>query len=143
MKKRTTKERVEDFINEIDWMFQVNNHNKKIIFMDKDEDTPDGDQFCGEIFYNEEYQIIEVKLWPIFETRTREEQRKILLHEMCHIINTDSKAALCHALEGKLTHTRRITEINEKATSVIENIIDRLLTDRLTYAKKAYEKYLK
>jgi hypothetical protein len=129
-------------MNAIDWMFQINGYDKDIVMKDCDESNGEG-RHLAEIRTEVDYQKVTVTIWPLFKTFSLEAQRKILLHELCHVINADSRRAKIESLDGKLTHEQRCKEINEEATSKIENILDRLLTGNLKYAKKAYEDYLK
>lgn len=140
MKHPTKKEskRVQDFLESIDWFFALNNFDREIVI--KEQDT---DNIAAEFSFREEYQSVTVKIYPCFWTHSLADQRKMLLHELCHSITLPSKAVAYGLLDGKLTTFDRIKDINEEATSKIENMLDSLLRGRKTYAKKAYKDYLK
>lgn len=135
MKKYDKK--IIELLEKFDWMFQTTYHDKKISIMKEDEDGK-----MAEIVYVQEYQQIEVRVYPLFFKHSKGEQRKALLHEMCHVINAPSKRISSELLEGKLITPEQIRMANEEATSKIENLLDRLLTGGLGYAKQAYKKYL-
>jgi len=135
MKKE--KQRIINFLNSIDWMFQTNNFDKELIWQKEDKDN-----IQAEIIIIEKYQKLEVYIYPRFFKEKLESQRKILLHELCHILTDKQKSCSWDLLSGKLKTFDEIKHINEQSTSQIENILDGLLQGRLTYAKKAFNKYL-
>ena len=129
--------RIIKFLEEIDWLFNLNNFDRKITLKKEDDENK-----CGEIIYDEIYQTNTINLYPCFFKQKLEEQRKILLHELIHSITLPSKIAMTELLNGYLITPQRINSINEIETSKIENIIDGLLQNRLSYSKKAYKNYL-
>src|SRR3990167_10464390 len=137
MKKHSTK-RVVEFLNAIDWFFDLNSYDKEVIC----KDVANGN-VIAEITCDDVYRWVQVRLYPVFFTKTLEEQRKALLHEFCHSITLPSKDAMCELADGKLITPQRINSINETATSRIENMLDVLFRGRATYAPKAYADYLK
>lgn len=139
-KNERNKTRIQNFLNAIDWLFQVNNFEKEIIFKEKDD--PDR-EIAAQILFREDYQDITVYIYPCFLKEPKDKQRKILLHELCHSITIPTKTALYDFIDGKFVTPERIRELNEQETSKIENILDGLLRGRLRYAKAAYENYLK
>ena len=140
MKKNLSKneKRIQEFLEKMDWLFCTNNHDRIIIWKEKDKDD-----VAAQITYNEEYQSIDIDIYPCFFTQNLETQRKTLLHELIHSITLPSKIALQDFLDGKFITPQEIRKINETETSKIENIMDGLLRGRLKYAVKAYKEYLK
>jgi hypothetical protein len=136
MKKKI--KRIYNFLQQIDYLFSLNNFEKKVAEADKDEGGK-----MAEFHFEENYQRCTLIIFPRFFEESLEEQRKCLLHELCHSITIPSKSGMCELAEGKLVTPQQVDEINEKETSIIENILDRLLRDKLEYAKKAYGDYLK
>lgn len=132
------KKKITDFFEAIDLLFQINNFSKTIICKEQDDEKK-----CAEIFLDIPYQTIEISIYPVFFRRTQKEQRKDLLHELCHCITLPTKIALHDLLSGKLIPSHILQNINEEATSKIENILDGLLQGRFKYATKAYSDYLK
>lgn len=141
-KKRTTEQRVKQFLYEIDWMFQLNNFDKTVTIKEHDAEE-DGCNKVAKIYYESKYQRVEVEIYPIFKTYSIDKQRKVLLHELCHVIAAESKRAMMGLLSGELTPENKVTEINETEVSKIENILDMLFRGKLQYAKQAYANYLK
>lgn len=132
------KRRVDELIHQFSWFFQVNQFDKILIYCEKDEDNR-----AAEITLDEPYQRITIRIYPVFFTETLSEQRKALLHEFCHIITLPEKTALHALLDGKLVTPDRIKDLNETATSRIENLLDRLLQNKSKYVATAYAEYLK
>lgn len=138
------KKRIEDFIVGISWMFQINNYEKEIIFEEKNKKAEDETrEVQAEVDICEKYQTITIRLYPRFFDLSLDEQRKTLLHELCHCLTGSSNILLQDFYNGKFVTPQQINSSNERETSQIENILDRLLTNRLNYAKKAYNNYLK
>ena len=140
MKKNDTK-RVENFLESIDWLFNLNNFDRTII-LPKENEVFDSGTATAKIEYDIDYQTVDITLFPFFFERSLEDQRKTLLHELCHSLSFDSKRAINDLIDGKLVTKKRMIEIDEKMTSKIENILNGLLDGRLMYAKKAYADYL-
>lgn len=134
--------RAKKFVEEFRWMFDVSMYEIKFYVKHTDEEK-DGGVTSASIEIDEKYQTIDINLYPIFFTKNLETQRKIMLHEMCHIISTPLQDAAESLLAGKLITDEAISAASEKSTSRMENIIDALLKGNLTYAKDAYKDYLK
>jgi hypothetical protein len=141
MNKSTRK--IIAFFEAIEWMFGLNIYTRSIINVRDDLDISDTTQACARIYFDNTYKTIEIKLFSLFYKQSLEMQRKTLLHELCHTITSDSLLCMEHLHKGKLYTPEQINRINEKETSIIENLLDRLLCNNLKYAKKAYREYLK
>ena len=105
--------------------------------MEKDEDN----RMC-EIKMEEDYQRLGLTIYPIFFNHSAEEQRKALLHEMCHTFTIPLSMLNKEILEGTFHSRNEMDFAHERACSKIENVLDALLQGRLRYASKAYKKYL-
>jgi hypothetical protein len=138
MKNSKTIKKVREFLDDIDWLFSISNFDREIKIKEQD----DGD-IIAEFHYEEDYQRLTLTLYPRFFKDPPTEQRKTLLHELCHSLTLPSKQALHDLLNGKLIVGDQIQKINETETSKIENILDRLLQGKLQHAQKAYSNYLK
>lgn len=130
--------RIQKLLESLDWMFQINNLQRDMVLKEKDEENK-----AAEVVYDESYQNITINIYPCFFEHDLKNQRKMILHELCHTITLPSKLALHDFLDGKLVTPDAIYRINEKATSKIENLLDSLLRGKLQYASKAYKEYLK
>ena len=132
-------ERIENFLENIQWLFQIQNYDRKFSILKAD----DGEK-KAEIHYDEEYQTIKISLYPLFFKSKLEDQRKILLHELCHTLTLPQKILFFDFIDGTKTATKdQSIFLNERETSQIENIIDGLLQGKFTYAKKAYRDFIK
>lgn len=132
-------ERVRKFLGDIDWFFSINNFHREIIVKDSD----DAEGVAAEFYFDKKYQHIEISLYPLFFRLDQEEQRKCLLHELCHSFTLDSKEVAHNMLRGIATDEKRIASINEEMTSKFENLLHGLLIGKYRYAKRAYRDYLK
>jgi len=146
MKKKTPSERqkqkIYDFLKIIDCVFGVNNYSKKINFAEKDLDCEEKG-VTADIITNHKYRRITLTLYPLFWTQNKKEQRKCLIHELCHTITQASKDASYKLINGHLITVMEMNSINENSTSQIENILDDFLKGDMDWAIKAYKNYLK
>lgn len=138
MTSKQHMKRIRDFFDGLGFLFHLNNFDRTLKLMK--EDDPRG--FAATINYEEDYQRYVVSIYPSFLRHTLDEQRKMLLHELCHSITIPAKSAMNKMLDGQLITSLQAKEINEKATSQIENIFDMLLHGDPGYAFRTYEAYL-
>lgn len=132
------KKRIMKFLEDMQWLFQVQNYDRKLTLMKEN----DGDK-CAEVTFNEDYQRIKIKIYPCFFEETLVEQRKALLHEFCHTITIPMNKIMIDFIQGKSVTEETACNIHERSTSQIENILDGLLQGKLSYARRAYKNYLK
>lgn len=137
MNREQVKNRVRIFFEGMDWLFQIQNLSKKIDWMKEDEDGK-----AAEVIYREDYQTITIKIYPCFFEEEPEEQRKVLLHELCHVITIPMNRLTIEFMQGKAVTDETVRSIHERCTSQIENILDGLLQKRLQYAVRTYGEYL-
>lgn len=134
-----TKQRIREFFEDIRWLFQINNFQSCIEYP-----TEDSDDMAAEIVFRENYQTLTLKIYPCFFEERPEEQRKIILHELCHSITIPMNKLASEFLKGDVAVTEKtLYETMERSTSQIENILDGLLQGRMTYAKNAYKNFIK
>jgi len=129
--------RVVKFYEEIEWLFGLGHFERTII-----EKEIDRDNIVATVEYDEKYQRIFVDLYPLFFTKDPIEQRKYLLHELCHCITYQLKKLSLDLRDGKVVTEDQIKFEDERATSKLENIFDGFLRGKLKYAKQAYKNYL-
>lgn len=113
-----TKKQINLYLTKLDWLFGLQHFDKKIIIKEKDEDEK-----AAEIITDIPYQLINVYIYPCFFKEEEKDQKKMLVHELCHTITAQHKLSTYDILDGKFIPKKRINEINEEATSKIENII--------------------
>lgn len=135
--KKELRRKIVDLLTDFDWMFGTSVMDRKLVYMEDDEDGK-----VAEVTIHEEYQQITIRVYPCFFNHSLKEQRKALLHEFCHVISAPSRLAMFDMKDGKLITEDQIKFINEKETSRIECILDLLLQGKLTFARKAYQKYI-
>ncbi len=138
--------RIKDFLNEIDWLFNLNNFDKVITLAKEDEiektySNTEIKVTC-KICYDDIYQRIEIVVYPYFFRHDLPEQRRILLHELCHSLTLPSRTLSEDLLDGQLVTHKQIIDTNEKMTSKFECILDGLLRDRFKYTRDAYAEYI-
>jgi hypothetical protein len=132
------KKKIQELLYVLGYLFQIQNFEKQIVYKEKDNGN------IAEMKYEEDYQRITLYIYPTFFTQEPTEQRKTLLHELCHTITVKQAENFENYIDGKRTTTKcEINEIMEKETSQIENIIDNLLTGNCKQEIKAYKGYIK
>jgi hypothetical protein len=129
--------KIVDLLDELQWLFHLNNFDRQIVLVKEDENNKG-----VQITFEEEYQRITLDIYPCFFKETPEEQRKMILHELCHTITIPLKVMAYDLADGVLVTKQQLEEGSERSTSKIENILNGLLQDRLVYAKQGYKNYL-
>ena len=144
-KHPTTKEkkRILAFMDEMQYLFEVQNFSKEIVFKDVDAAGDKDGELAATIVIVSDYRTITINIFPRFFRCTREAQRQFLLHEFCHHVPHALHSALEGLLNGKLVTAPQISSMDEEATSRITYLLHGLLTGRFRYARKAYGKYLR
>lgn len=140
IKHPTKKEeaRIQKFLKDMQWMFGLQNYDRSIVF-----EKVDHERFAAKVEIQEDYQRIQIYIYPSFFVKNLKTQREYLLHEFCHYL-TDAIHTVAWKLScGKFETDENRKDANEKSTSMIANILDKLLTDNMTFAKKAYKEYEK
>lgn len=130
--------RIQKLLTDFDWLFGTQNYERHIVLKKEDKDG-----VSMEFQFEENYQRIELSIYPTFFRQTLEDQRKSILHEFCHSITLPSKTALYEFIDGKFITPQRVKDINEQETSKIENLLHDLLINHNKFAKKVYKDYLK
>lgn len=132
------KVRIQAFLKDMDWMFGLQNYDRSFTFEKENKEN-----WAARIDVQEDYQRIQIFIYPSFFDVSLQKQREYLLHEFCHYL-TDSIAVVAWKLScGELVPDKLRKESVEKSTSMICNILDKLLTGKMTFVKKSYEDYLK
>jgi hypothetical protein len=113
-----TKSQIQTYLSKLDWLFGCQHYTKELIIKKENEDN-----LLADIKVNHQYQTLQVNIYPFFFKETENEQRKCLLHELCHTITSNQKMAAYSLIDGTLITKTIIDGYNEQATSQIENII--------------------
>lgn len=143
MNLKQNKKKVMKLLEQLDWMFACQNYDRSIIFKEEDELNDRGIKLACCIEINKRYQEITIIIFPHFFEHDLLDQRKLLLHEFCHLITENMKLIAHDLLNGKLHIAAEIHEEKEKVTSQIENLLHKLLCGGMRYAKDAYKEYIK
>lgn len=134
--------RITLFLNEIDWMFELNNFERHLVEV---SEQPEGqDELAAEVVPDMIYRELTIRIYPYFWSLSLETQRKALLHELVHTLTQGTKMIAMDMLHGTFHSIQHVKNENEKTTSKITRLLDRLLKDNgLRYAKRGYKNYLK
>lgn len=129
--------RIEDFLCDLEWLFDYQNWDRRVVF-----ETTDKDSCAAEVTTDAEYRRILIKIYPAYFTHSPRDQRLFLLHEFCHSYTDRVYKMGIDLLNGKLRTNDMLNAANEEATSRITDILDALLRGKMRYARKSYARYL-
>jgi hypothetical protein len=129
-------------IEQFDWMFSTQNFEQSVTF-EKEDDFLNDTPITRRITYDDMYQRIEIQIFPTFFDLSLDRQRKVLLHEFVYTFTIPLNRIAYDLHAGNLYTPEHISRAHERATSKIENILDKLLRGGMRYAKQAYKEYLK
>lgn len=87
------------------------------------------------------YQRININVYKCLFKETPEEQRKTLIHELCHTILHELEMCAWNLRNDKAVSKSHIEQTVEVTTSKLENMFDILLKDGAEQ-RKAYKKYV-
>ena len=132
------EKRLMAFTDQMEYLFAVNNYDRSFTYKELDSDD-----LCAEVELTVPYQRINIAIYPIFWTLTLKEQRELILHEFCHILIQPVQTVAWDLFEGKFRTEKERKDAVEQSTSRVAQLLDSLLRGRSSYARKAYEKYLK
>ena len=135
-KHKKTEKRVADFLNDIGWMFDVNNLETKIVVKEGEEHQR------AEVFYDMKYRRFDLTLYEGFFKESRDTQFEMLIHELCHVFTLPAKLHSNNLLDGHLVTKSEVAITCESTTSAISAIIAKLLKGQMQYARDARKKYM-
>lgn len=140
MKHPTKKEerRIQDFLTQMEGAFGVQNYDRSVHFAKEDHENN-----AAKVDIYEDYQRFKITIYPCFWENSLEHQREFLLHEFCHYLVEPLSQLSWDMIQGNLQTKEHRRVAVEKSTSLITNIVAKLLTDNMQFAKSAYKKYLK
>jgi hypothetical protein len=139
---RKQKRRIIALIESFDWLFGSQNYDLEIVSEDEECIYEEKSIAC-EVKIDRRYQQMLIILYPRFFEHDLEQQRKLLLHEYCHLITGKLKTTCEGMLNGELHTIREIYEASETATAQIENLLHKFLKGGGRAYKKAYKEYLR
>jgi hypothetical protein len=142
MDLRQNEKKIMKLLEQLDWMFSIQNFERSIIFEKEEEYFNDDPVFCR-VAYDEAYQRVIIYFYPHFFRTGLKKQREILLHEFVHTITIPLYRMARNLHNGQLYTPEQIRQEHEQATSKIEKLLDKLLCGGMRYAKVAYKEYLR
>ncbi len=131
------KRKIREFFITLQDLFQVGNLENSIKWMAENDGN-----VAAEITFEEKYQRISIKIFPMFLELPQIEQRKALLHEMCHLITIPLTSIAKDLLDGRFRTREEVDLFGERSTSQIEDLLDFLLCNRFKTIKKKYKAFL-
>lgn len=128
-----------ELMNELDWMFSLKNHERTLVYMEKND--PDSEDCVADITITEDYMRIKIRLYPNFWEFSPYYRRMFLLHEMCHTLIQPIQREAQELRLGNLRTDQQVTFATEKVTSNVTVILDDLLRGGRRFMLAAYQKY--
>ena len=141
MKQKRNTKRVQKFLEQIEWAFELNNYQRTLVNKEhQPEDSPD---LTAEVKTDEIYKTIELTLYPNFWDYSLTVQRDALLHELVHTILIKNKNISMDLLNGVHHSPQGVKDADEKSVTHITVLLSGLLQGRFRYIKQAYLDYIK
>lgn len=142
MKKITKKhkDKIIEFLNWCDWLFDLNNYNRTIKFSKKEHDS--WDLVCATMSTDHKYRRFTMKIFPCFFEDDLEEQCKTLIHELCHSITEWLHDCATNLREWKLVTEREIDFERERVTENMAHLIFSLWNGKKKFLGEAIQKYI-
>lgn len=98
--------------------FQLGNMEWEVKYPEKDNDNIEAD-----IVVDDRYQRITLRLYPILLKNKKDYIKAALIHEFCHVITQGQLDLLRDLHNNKQVTKDAIETANEKATSMMANIL--------------------
>ena len=137
---RKEKQRLFSLIDQMEWLFSVNNFRRTISFAERDlEEIP----VNAEVFVDIPYQTLRIVIYPRFWEMDLEQQRMCVLHEYCHMLTNPIQQKAKDLFEGKFHTEDSIVDATEEATSKVTQLLGMLLGGNGGYAREAFRAYAK
>jgi hypothetical protein len=133
------KDRVKKLTAEFDEFFSISNFERSFMWMEEDHE----DLVAADISVNFEYQRVHIRIYPCFWKEDRDTQRKMILHEFCHILLKRIQTVTEDLLAGKLRTENDKQSAIEECTSRITHLLDLQLSGYRRGVRTAYADYLK
>lgn len=137
---KTEKRRIRNLISQLGWIFQIQNHDRDIVWGDKQKEG-----CAASISVDDDYQRVCIYIYPSFYTHDLEDQFGFILHEFCHILTNPLRDIVDSLQNGELQTKEHRRIAVERSTSSIAGLIKRLLqsSNAYTTTTKEYKKYVK
>lgn len=64
-----------------------------------------------------------ITFWPIFWEESVEQQQRVVVHELLHVVLQPTKDVACDLHNGVFVTWKHVTDVNETATDALTNIL--------------------
>ena len=142
IKHKKQKEKILAFIEAVDWLFDVNNYTKNIVYEKEDCEKHWGFTMA-QVTTNHTYRNIELQIYPIFFTKDKEEQCQCIIHELTHTITEDMFDCYQNMLKWSFVTEEEARHARERTTERVAYLLFYLWQGKKEYFRKAIEEYLK
>lgn len=127
------------FVDILSDMFDVGTYDLRVTLLREESEAGTA---C-EVNVEQDYHRINIRIFPLFFTKPRTEQREFLLHEFCHTVTWDLFKLLTDLKDGKHVTEHQIKEHNERATSRMTHFLNGMMQGHYKRSRKAYKEFLK
>lgn len=135
------KDRVKALASVFDGFFSIKSFERSFVWMN--EDNGDGSGVAADISIDFEYQRVTIRVYPAFWKEDIDIQRKMILHEFCHILVARLQHLTEDLLAGKLRTEDEKKKVVEECTSRITHLLEMMMSGYWRDVPKAYAAYLK
>jgi len=132
------KDRVKELVWGLDGLFNTINYDLGFIWA-----TEDFKECAASVDVDEPYQRLVITIYPSFWNHDRDNQRKFILHEMCHVLTDPMNSVIKNLQNGILETDHHRSNAVERSTSYLTEILDAFLLGSYKKKKQAYAKYIK
>lgn len=122
-----------------DWMFGLKNFERSLVYMEAN--NPESMDCSADITITEDYQRVQIRIYPNFWDATPFHRRMYLLHEMCHTLIQPIQREAKELRLGNLRTQEQVTFATEKVTSAVTILFDELIRGGRRWMRTAYKKY--
>lgn len=143
MKLKPKEEKICKFIDDIMWLFEIQNYTKTIKFPSKDEEHGDNKCTAADIVFDSIYRTVVIRIFPVFWEWSKENQAKAIIHELCHCRTGDLADCADNLLNWTLVTSEEVRHAKENTTEYMAQIFFELAIGNKKYFSEAIKEYLK
>lgn len=143
MKLKPKEEKICKFIEDIMWLFEVQNYTRTIKFPSKSQDVWEWKCVAADVVYDPIYRTVVINIYPDFFDGTKESQVKAIIHELCHCRTGDLADCAENLLNWTLVTSEEVRHAKENTTEYMAQIFFELARGNKKYFSEAIEEYLK
>lgn len=132
------KDKVKALASVFDEFFSIRSFERSFMWMENDDEG-----VAADITVNFEYQRVNIRIYPCFFKEDIDVQRKMILHEFCHILVARLQHLTEDLLAGKLHTEDEKKKVVEECTSRITHLLEMMMSGYWKDVPKTYAAYLK